>query len=223
MGLIDILFPVTCLECRREGKYICPDCLIKTRILPQVCPYCERQSVDGFTHSKCHKKLGLDDLTSLWKYEGVIKKAILSLKFKHAFEVGYELSEMFSSFLLKNDLYIPPEAVLIPIPMFWYKENVRGFNQAALIGKSVSLALKLSFNELLIKTRQTVPQVDLGLNERKKNTIGVFEILPSKISKNNQNILLFDDVFTSGSTLREACKVLKRAGFENVWGLTVAR
>jgi ComF family protein len=222
--LLDLLFPKICLGCGREGKYICDSCTSKAKTLKPVCPYCEKPSIDGFTHTKCKKKYGLDGLTSIWDYDGVIKKAIMALKYKYSTEVGKELSERYISELMtRSDLV--KGGTLIPIPIHWHRENVRGFNQSIEIGKSVALSMNWKFiPDLLIKKQQTVSQVELSVEKRKQNLEGAFSLSPHDSSFIIPNsIVLFDDVFTTGSTLKEAAKVLKRAGVEKVWGMTIAR
>ena len=77
--------------------------------------------------------------------------------------------------------------------------------------------------DLLIKNRSTTSQVELSVKERKQNLKGVFSLNPSYVLSPNSSILVFDDVFTTGSTLKEAAKVLKHAGIKKVWGMTIAR
>lgn len=226
MGILDFVFPKTCLECKKEGKYICSSCVLKVRILKPVCPYCEKASIDGFTHSKCAKKYGLDGLTSIWDYEGVIRKAILSLKYKYSTEVGKELTNVYIQKTLTGFLPVK-ESILAPIPLHWYKENMRGFNQSEEIGKLISREMGWGFNpDLLVKKKSTVSQTKLTVEERKKNLSDVFAIDPRYSSTdlpNYSSIVIFDDVFTTGSTLKEAAKVLKHAGVKKVWGMTIAR
>src|SRR5450830_1697012 len=115
MNLLDLVFPKTCLGCGRGGKYLCSNCLGRLRLLKPVCPYCERPSIDGFTHSKCRKVYGLDGLTSIWDYEGAIKKAIMALKYKYSTEVGKELADSFVRELATRfDLV---KGVLVPMPI----------------------------------------------------------------------------------------------------------
>ncbi|HKC05005.1 MAG TPA: ComF family protein [Patescibacteria group bacterium] len=222
MGLIDLIFPKTCLGCGRNGKYLCDVCLGSLKILKPVCPYCEKPSIDGFTHTKCQKKYGLDGLTSIWDYEGAIKKAILAFKYKYSTEVGKELGESF-----KKELAIlsnPLKGTLVPIPIHWHRENVRGFNQSEEIGKIIAQEIHLEFRpDLLIKKKSTTSQVELTVSERKQNLQGVFSLNPDYVLSTLHSVLIFDDVFTTGSTLKEAAKVLKRAGVSKVWGLTIAR
>lgn len=222
MALIDLLFPKICLGCGHEGKYLCDKCLAALKLLKPVCPYCEKPSIDGFTHTKCRKVYGLDGLTSIWDYEGAVKKAILAFKFKYSTEVGKELA---ASFIRELSILRGPLAgTLVPIPIHWYRENVRGFNQSEEIGKQVAKEIGWDFvSDLLIKKKPTTSQVELSVKERKQNLKGVFVINPSYILHTIPNILLFDDVFTTGSTLHEAAKVLKHTGVTKVWGLTIAR
>ena len=152
---------------------------------------------------------------------GAIKKAILAFKFKYSTEVGKELA---SSFIQELTIRGPlvKEPTLVPIPIHWYRENVRGFNQSEEIGRSVARGMHWEFNsELLAKVRSTTSQVELTVEQRKQNLKGVFAInLKFKLP---ESVILFDDVFTTGSTLKEAAKVLKHAGVAKVWGLTIAR
>jgi competence protein ComFC len=225
MGILDLVFPKTCLGCGHSGSYICPDCLAKVRTAQPICPYCERASIDGVTHVRCQKKLGIDGLVSIWEYEGVIRKAILALKYKYATLIGQELSSCFlSAVKSQNTKYLMPGiASVVPIPIYWRRQNVRGFNQSIEVGKIVSEALNLGFiPDLLIKKQPTVPQAELSGDMRRRNLKGVFS-LNTKYPNLEAEYTIFDDVFTTGSTLCEAAKVLKRAGAKKVWGLTIAR
>jgi ComF family protein len=222
MDILNLIFPKTCLGCGKEGKYVCENCLARVRLLKPACPYCEKASIDGFTHTKCGKKYGLDGLTSIWDYEGIIKKALLALKYKYSTEAGRELASLFVHELKKSNFI--KEGTLVPIPIHWYRENVRGFNQSIEIGKIVAKEMGWKFiPDLLIKEKPTTSQVELSVEDRKKNLHDVFSVNSNYVLSPPSSVLLFDDVFTTGSTLKEAAKVLKRAGVEKVWGLTIAR
>jgi len=224
MNLLDLVFPKTCLECGSQGKYLCEKCLGKLRLLKPVCPYCGKPSIDGFTHVKCRKVYGLDGLTSIWDYEGAVKKAILALKYKYSTEVGKELAAVFIRELEKINPIV--KGVLVPIPIHWHRENVRGFNQSEEMGNQVARLMNWEFTpDLLVKVRPTSSQAELSVEERKQNLKDVFAINPIHRSPfiNLKSVVVFDDVFTTGSTLHEAAKTLKRAGVQKVWGLTIAR
>lgn len=226
MGILDLVFPKKCLNCGKEGKYICENCLSKVPKLKPVCPYCEKPSIDGMTHTKCRRVYGLDGLVSVWDYEGVVRKAILALKYRYATEIASELSGRLVAELKDRYSYLlVPDSVLAPIPLHWYRGNFRGFNQSEVIGKEVAKNLGWKFvPDLLVRKKSTIPQSTLEKEKRSSNVRGAFAL-----SSHNSyflipnSIILFDDVFTTGSTLKEAARVLKRKGAEEVWGLTIAR
>lgn len=220
MRLADLIFPKECIGCGREGRYLCPLCVDKTPRAQAICPCCKHPSIDGATHVNCRRKFGLDGLTSIWEYDGVIRKAVLALKYKYATEIGNELSEYIISSL--GGLVMPSVHNLVPIPIYWHKENVRGFNQSIVLSGNIAENLRLIFMpNLLIKCVPTVPQAGLSGEKRRKNLKGSFVLNP-KI-RIPDSVFLFDDVLTTGSTLFEAAKVLKRGGVNKVWGLTIAR
>lgn len=195
MKVIDFIFPKKCLECGSEGKYICETCI-------------EKVPPGGWTN------LGGIKVYSVWRYSGVVRKAILALKYKFVTNIAKEIIEYAN---------LPPSFQnLIPIPSYWYRQNQRGFNQAELIGKE--LALKVGWKmipDVLIKTKFTSPQVGLRGTPRRKNLLGSFSVKPG--SALPKSVLLFDDVLTTGSTLMEAASVLKAAGVRKIWCLTIAR
>ncbi len=219
MSLVDLIFPKKCLGCGKANTYLCKECIEKARKEGFFCPYCERFSIDGKTHFQCRREYGLDGLTSIWRYEGVIRKAILGLKYKFAMEIAKELAE--ASIPQLNRSYFKGY-ILVPIPLHWHRANWRGFNQAEEIGKILAKEMGWKFiPDLLIRKKSTTPQTELKGKERRKNTMDAF-ILNRKY-KTRGKILLFDDVITTGSTMKEAAKVLKKEGAEKVWGLTIAR
>lgn len=226
MGLFDLIFPRKCLGCGRYGNYICESCLRKTRTSPKICIECEKLSVDGITHTKCKRPLGLDGAVSVWAYEGVIRKAILKLKYKFALEIAQELASLVAYSLNQRKIILPPRALLVPIPLHRLRGNWRGFNQAEEMGRLI--AQKMGWNfipDLLVRKKMIKAQTELKGDERLKNIRGVFALNSSYQLTNqriNQSLVLFDDVLTTGATLKEAAKVLKRDGAKGVWGLTIA-
>jgi ComF family protein len=223
MGIFDLIFPDKCLTCNKEGKCVCSDCLAKVSTPKPICPICLRPSIDGFTHSKCVRPQSLNGLTCLWEYEGVIRKATLALKYKFASEITKELGNLSSKKIVNNNLF-PKKAVLVPVPLFWYRQNWRGFNQAEEIGKILAKNLGWKFlPDLLIRRKNSRSQTELTKEKRGENVRGIFSLNPNYVLNTKYSVLLFDDVWTTGSTLKEACKVLKRKGVQKVWGLTLAR
>ena len=223
MNVKDLFFPKLCVGCGATGNYICSVCITQIQALKPACPYCGKASIDGFTHSRCAKKWGLDGLIAVWPYEKVIKKAIWNLKFKYALDLAEELAGLYCETLKNNQIFIPRFGNITAVPMFWYKENLRGFNQSDILAEKMGKLLGLQTVKLLEKVRPTSSQVDLNYMDRKKNLKGAFAILPGKVMEKYINVFLFDDVFTTGSTLKEACRILKIAGVQHVWGITLVR
>ena len=223
MNILDLIFPKSCLDCKKDGQYICKSCIGKVRYKKQICIVCERASIDGVTHIKCKKKLGLDGYISLWRYEGVVRKAIIGLKYKFASEIAKELSMYTSNRLTTGEYFLPENTLLVPIPLYWYRGNWRGFNQTVEIGKLLAERMGWDFvPDLLLRKKLRKPQAELKEDDRKKNIRGVFS-LNSNYQLLSTSYILFDDVSTTGSTLKEAGKILKRNGAIKVWGLTIAK
>ncbi|KKQ42197.1 MAG: Phosphoribosyltransferase [Microgenomates group bacterium GW2011_GWC1_37_8] len=233
MTLIDLLFPKECLGCKRPGSYICSSCINKLSSIKLLCPECQKPAVDGITHIRCKKKLGMDALVNLWPYQGVIRQAVIKLKYKFVGEVAEELSELACKRIDSDLALFPKNATLIPVPLYWLRENFRGFNQSEKIGKI--LAKKMGWNfvpDLLVRRKLRQPQTQLTAEKRKENVKGVFSLNPNHQAlqpkadrplDETTNHILFDDVYTTGSTLKEATRVLKRNGAGQVWGLTIAK
>jgi ComF family protein len=225
MDLLNLVFPKTCLGCGKEGKYICDECLGKSRLAEPICSHCKRASRNGETHPDCSEKEGLDGLTSIWEYDGVIRKAILSLKYKYSTKVGEELSNHFASGVERSNIgqFVLKASTLVPIPLHWHRENTRGFNQSIEVGRVLTAKMGWVFEpNLLVRRKTTIPQVELSGDKRRQNLKDVFSVVPSKETINTSYII-FDDVFTTGSTMCEAAETLRRAGAARVWGLTIAR
>lgn len=229
MGLVDLLFPRRCLGCSQPGGYFCSSCLNLVKLEPQrVCPMCGQSSFGGLTHQNCQRPYGLDGLTSVFAYQGVMEKAIKKLKYKFVFDLAKDLVELFLSFCGEDQVFTKicqQNVFLVPIPLHSSRFRWRGFNQAELLGKIIAANLNLSIlPDLLIRKKKTKPQVELKKAMREKNIKGAFKINSnSQFVIRNSQLILFDDVWTSGATLREAAKVLKRNGAFKVWGLTLAR
>ena len=223
MDIIGLLFPKKCINCGKGENYICEECLTRVKTVSAICAYCQKPSIDGMTHTKCLSKYKMDGFVSFWDYSGVIRKAVLGLKYKFAREISKEISDLVVKNLKLKYGFLNSGHVLIPVPIHGSRENWRGFNQSILIGEQIAKKMNWKFKkDVLVKTRKTSAQVDLKGNERVKNVKGVFN-LNYKYKLNQTSIILFDDVFTTGSTLKEAAKVLKRSGAKKVWGLTIAR
>jgi ComF family protein len=223
MSFLDWFFPRHCLGCGQEGHYFCPVCREKIQPLAvQICPVCQKPAIYGQTHPYCQSQDSLNGLISCFLYKGMIKKAIGKLKYHFLTDLAEELVELMVLFC---PLPRFEKQTLVPVPLHLRRERWRGFNQSELLGKKLANHFGWQVKtDILSRQRYTQPQMSLKGQERKVNIIKAFKVnshLPDSIFKSQ--LILFDDVWTTGSTLKEVGKVLKMAGFKNIWGLTICR
>lgn len=213
------------------GSYLCSECIRNIKQEDLVCPNCERRAVGGVTHPLCKKRYGLDGLWSLGIYQDPLRKIIQKLKYKLVREVAEVLVDLMVEYWAKYEAQFlegikKDQGVgwtIIPVPLHTFRQNYRGFNQSALMGQILSKKIGLDYAEALKRTRYTKPQVGIKAWERKKNIKDAFS-LDSRLLPLDSNILLIDDVWTTGSTLKECCYILKRYGqAQKVWAITLAR
>lgn len=255
--LLDTIFPKRCLGCGRIGQYFCPGCssIVRTiKLNEAICPICEKPAIDGRTHPGCQGRYTLDGLTSLFRYDGIVRTAIKKIKYRYIRDLISEFVSLFpltsqnSSLLLgyidnpKNRFLLQSsnksknsklfnnsdksQIMLVPVPLYKWRERERGFNQSELMGKLVAQNLEIKMdNSVLTRIKSSTPQADLKKRpERLANIKNVFKVNRSGLDQlSNLSIILFDDVFTTGATLNDAANTLKRSGVKFVWGLTVAR
>ena len=228
---LDLLFPKFCLGCKREGEYLCEDCKATLEISefqyclcsesPKrvigigKCPKCQSKKLNGLYFALPYKSPLIKELIKKFKYEPFAKEisnTLAVLILDHFLLIGKEPQKDFADFLV------------IPVPLNKKRERWRGFNQATEIGKRLSKYLNIPFeSNVLIKTKNTKPQVELSQREKREENIkGAFLVKSGEILK-KRKILLVDDVYTTGSTMEECAGVLKKAGAKEIWGVVVAR
>ncbi|OGK40697.1 hypothetical protein A2954_05555 [Candidatus Roizmanbacteria bacterium RIFCSPLOWO2_01_FULL_37_12] len=227
MFLKDIVFPKFCLGCGYLGAYICTNCKKKLSYIKQDnCLYCGKASLYGLTHPGCRREKGVDGLLSLFYYNNLLKAIIKSVKYRLATDVWKELCLVIEPDMLKKiNVYkniTEGDIYLEPIPLHRNKLRTRGFNQAKIIADFFNRFLKLQLSGYLMRSKDTSSQAQMKNNkDRYSNMLGAFEALEQDV--NNKRFVLVDDIVTTGSTVKEAARVLKRAGAKNVFVLTLAK
>ncbi len=156
---------------------------------------------------------------SVWEYEGIIEKAIHKMKFDGCYDI---INELVEKAFEKVEFNLPENTVITYVPMWPKKERLRGFNQAELIAQKMSRLLSLAKQPILEKVRDNRTQVGLGPKEREENVKGAFRCVIPDVT-HCRNVLVVDDVYTTGATAKECVKVLREAGVKNVWVFTLAR
>ena len=167
--------------------------------------------------NKCIKEITFcNDEFCVGYYKGILKKLILEFKYKGDFQCGEILARFLKDKIHDKDYCI----TYIPCSMESYKK--RNFDQCEFLVKKLSKQTKLEMVKTLKRVKTVKEQKKLSRGERQKNMIGVFKCINNK-KISNKKIILIDDVITTGSTLKEAIKVLKAAGARDIKVLTIAR
>lgn len=229
MSILDIVFPKVCSGCGREGSYICDACQRKIILPEQICPMCCKPSLEGWTHTRCKKRSGMERLIVGLPYRGMVQQCLKKVKYKCAWEIIsflYGVCKVNCGDKVSRDLPGQADIVITSVPMWPAKERTRGFNQAEIVADLVceSLPGVARKVELLKRVRETAPMFGLKKKERRENVEGAFKVACQQVgSLMGKRAILVDDVWTTGATMRECAKILKQGGAESVWGLTLAR
>ncbi|MEK7097061.1 MAG: ComF family protein [Patescibacteria group bacterium] len=232
MFLTDLLFPKFCLGCGYIGVYLCSSCFKKLDLIKiDYCFYCKEPSLYGLTHNNCIRKLNVDGLLAIYHYNPVLKKIIKNIKYRLATEVWEDFYKIIiPGAIEKLGFYkrLSQDFVIQPIPLSKMKYKERGFNQAKFISVFFQKFLHYPIVDLLIREKEISSQAQIKSRKaRYLNTKGMFAVnskcRDAKFCVSNKNIILIDDVITSGSTVKEATKVLKEAGAKNVYALALAK
>ncbi len=219
--ILDILFPPICLSCKNllletEIKdKICTKCLESIQIYSSFfCPKCKSRIPNE--EKSCHKEIKFL-LAPVTDYQNsAVKNLIWFLKYHKWQSIIKIIKPVIESYLdiLNYDF---KNFIIIPIPLHSDRLQERSFNQSELIAEIISRKIGISLNkDNLKRTKSTKNQAELkNINERIANIENCFALSnPKEI--NNKNIILVDDVFTSGSTMSEAVKILKQAGAKKI-------
>lgn len=215
--LKEALFPVHCVACGKEGEWWCAICRTKDSS-PRVgsfCPIC-RAAVYA-TCFDCRVMSPLDSTASLYVYqaENQIGQLIRTFKYQHA----ASLVELWKE-LLEVDQAVYNAPVVIPVPLFAARERDRDYNQAALLAKIIADKYNFPLDLTnLARVKNTKQQATLGKGERLENVLDAFAWQGGIVPR---EVLLVDDVFTTGATMQACAEVLKKHGVELVHGFTVA-
>ena len=234
-ALIDIIYPPSCSVCQKfldtDGIHetlICIDCLDDFReIHSPFCTICRTPFPSmGEENHHCEncirKRPHYRQLAAPYLYEGKLMDAIHNFKYKGKRDLGKSLGHLLASFARKWLKNITP-SLIMPVPLHPEKIRERGFNQSLILAREVSKRLGNELDFLsLRRIRYTSPQTGLKRQERRKNVRNAFEF-KGETDIRDRDILLVDDVATTGSTLNECAKQLKKHGCNDVFCLVLAR
>ncbi len=219
---LDLLFPQWCVGCGREGSFLCQSCQRSLpRIDPPFCSRCGKPQARGQLCSGCVEwSAVIDGIRSLFRFEGAVREAVHQLKYRNLRALAPLLSGLLSDYMKTHPI---PGEVLVPVPLHRKRLRERGYNQSYLLSKGLGKSNNLPVvADCLVRQKHTPPQARTStVEERRDNVVGVFACRNDRLR--DRQVLLIDDVATSGATLDACAAVLKASGAVSVWALTFAR
>jgi len=249
--VLSLLFPIECIGCKAEGQWLCQSCFRELQLKEeQYCLHCKKPNKYGEFCAKCKPLYSLNGIWIAGDYEQkILAQLIKNLKYRLAKNISQVLGNFLAHFLKnlisqsrfnKNDILEKlnwrkfeemkdapnifnslSDAIIIPVPLHKKRQKWRGFNQAQILAEELTNNIKLPVSNQLIRIKHKQAQAKLGEADRKNNLQGCFAWRGEKLT--GQNIIIIDDVTTTGSTLNECAKIVKEVGAGEIWGLVVAK
>ena len=234
---LDILFPPHCVACDSEGSFLCKNCASLLHPLPPSCIACgmmtQAKSANGtiniypagHTCHRCRKKTFIRVFISPFPYRDVtVRQLIHEFKYRRIRSISPLLGRLIASYMHYYKTSLPKNAIIMPIPLHSRKKRMRGFNQALLLAQDIAshMPLPMAINtQSLIRIAPSTPQTKLTAIHRRANVENIFSLRdPNYV--HGKTIILVDDVKTTGATLEQAARVLKKSGAKEIWAITFA-
>lgn len=199
MGILDYIFPKRCVNCKKQGDYICANCFTFLSFDSRnFCLVCKKQSLTNFTHKYCRNKHTINGCFSAIRNNYIARKLLFNFKNKpYLTDLQSVLVELFYDSLIQNESFMKlitkTNFVLVPVPLQRDALRTRGYNQSEILAKGLGKKFKMKV-------------LNLG-----------------KIEKKTKNVLIVDDLINTGKTLENLAFILKKKGIKQVFGLTLAR
>lgn len=214
--VLDFFLPRFCGGCGKKftatENYVCNDCLSNI-----VRPTKEKINDD---YSRNFSSGFVEEIFPIFLFvkDGAIQNIIHAIKYNQNISLAKFIGQQIGQILAteKSDLHFD---CIIPVPLHSLKKSERGFNQSEHLSKGIAKILRVKLNKKIVRTRFTDSQTKLNRQEREKNIQSAFK---TKYNFTGKNILLVDDVMTTGATINECAKVLKNAGAANVYACSIA-
>jgi ComF family protein len=228
----DFIYPPVCIACGEAGPQanhllLCRKCLEKINLRPgYMCGRCgaamHREPDEGRPCPRCFtNRMNFAQAVSAGDYEGPLGAVARGLKFSGlrflAAPLAKELAHVVAARIPMSDIHL-----VTPVPLHWTRRLKRGFNQSALIARALAKGLDLKYAPALRRAARTRPQTGLPAAARLKNPLNAF-VARDKFLRDGRNVLLVDDIMTTGATLMECARVLRKAGAKRIYVAVVAR
>ena len=216
---LDLLFPLSCVVCRREGEFICRGCEpALPRLVAPFCRICALPDARDVCRWCSQAPLELDGVRAPFLFEGPIREAVHSLKYRGIRAATPYLGSLLAGYMSENPL---PGDLVMPVPLHPHRMRSRGYNQSELLARKLARETGLDLDvSSLARVKNSGPQVGGNRELRRSNVEGSFVCWADLSSR---RVILVDDVATTGSTLSACGSELKGAGASSVWGVVLAR
>ncbi len=219
--LINIFFPDICLLCRQDGSLLCLPCSSSiSHLANQECPYCRKQSPQGYTCVDCKSNGACLDflyVATTYRAKSSIARVIKGMKYSSYSRIITLIPP--SLFTIPTSLFFQKNSILVPVPLHKSKQRVRGFNQAQLIAQRVHAINNIPLQSCISRTRATTSQASLNKVQRHQNLLDAFTYLPEP----SKVIILVDDVATTLSTLEACAKSIEIKSPKYIGAFALAR
>ncbi len=228
---VSLLYPPVCSICGRSvtgGEYLCNQC--EAKVVRIVAPFCQKCSepfegsiTSAFTCANCaHRTIYFDAAVSAYRGRGIVRQIIHEFKYGRQIHLRHLVARWLHAALDDERIRGNRFDIIVPVPLHATRLRERGFNQASLLAALLSARTSISSKPVLERIRYTTTQTALDRSERMENLHNAFR-LRKNADVRGLRVLLIDDVLTTGSTLSECARVLKRAGALSVHAATAAR
>ncbi len=221
---LELLFPIHCLGCGREGDVICASCVDGLRKLEEpFCDICAQPGAQGKCDWCLENPSAIDGVRAPYLFEGPLRDAVHRLKYRGWRAVAPGLGGLLAEYLERHKLSVLANGgIMVPVPLHSRRLRSRGYNQSNLLAVAAGKLLGIPVREDLLKrANDSPPQVEARTREhRRTNVAGSFQ---ASDEVKGMSVLLVDDVATTGSTLSACAAALKDAGAASVLGLVLAR
>lgn len=221
-ALLDLLYPPHCVACGRVGAWLCAQCITQAPALgPYVCSHCGKfMPIEGLCIDCQEGGSLLAGIRSVAPHLAPYQEAIHALKYEGVRVLAKPLGKVMADYWRRE--HRPAIQVVVPVPLHESRLRQRGYNQASLLAKAFCQHTGLDIETSSLKReRNTRSQVGLSASERWANVSGAFRCATQALS--GKDVLLIDDVLTTGATLEACAAALLQGGVQRVWALTLTR
>ena len=233
--LLELIFPPVCVLCERPGRAaICASCRERFEFIEP--PYCQRcgkplpkSAAKDMVCGQCrHQAPSFDTARAVGLHTATLREAVLRFKFSRRQRLAEPLAELLAERILaersgRDGLPWGGLTGVVPVVLHPRRRGWRGFDQAMLLARQVSALIEVPcLEQVLVREKDTQPQIGLSPVQRRQNVRGAFAVADPEFVA-GEVLLLIDDVYTTGSTLNASARALRRAGAQEVYALTITR